>query len=309
LIHRDIKPANIWLEHGSHGPARKKTEKSDDIPFRVDPCSSVAAFRVKILDFGLARAAGEQAHLTQTGVVVGTPAYMAPEQARGEAVDHRTDLFSLGCVLYRICTGRMPFQRDNTMALLPSLAADQPPPPRECNPKVPAALSDLVMRLLAEKAADRPESARAVAVALAAIDVGQRGVKPRPSREAEQPGADTCSLPAAAPKRRRPVLIGIAIALLLSGLVAALLYMLFPRHSSVVDVNFITEPYEATILLDGKPVVAPDGTAYRTPCTVSGLPAGVHHISFQLDGFDELDAGDVDLREVREIIARWTRPH
>jgi hypothetical protein len=105
------------------------------------------------------------------------------------------------------------------------------------------------------------------------------------------------------------VLIGIAIALLLSGLVAALLYMLFPRHSSVVDVNFITEPYEATILLDGKPVVAPDGTAYRTPCTVSGLPAGVNHISFQLDGFDELDAGDVDLREVREIIARWTRPH
>ena len=83
LVHRDIKPANILLENGIE--------------------------RVKITDFGLARAA-DDASLTQSGVVAGTPQYMSPEQARGEAVDHRTDLFSLGSVLYAMCTGRPPFR-------------------------------------------------------------------------------------------------------------------------------------------------------------------------------------------------------
>jgi serine/threonine protein kinase len=84
FIHRDIKPANLWLE----GEAR----------------------RVKILDFGLARAASEEAALTQSGAIVGTPQYMAPEQAGGAPVDTRCDLFSLGCVLYRLCTGILPFK-------------------------------------------------------------------------------------------------------------------------------------------------------------------------------------------------------
>src|SRR5262249_49188334 len=83
LIHRDIKPANIWLE--------------------------APRGRVKILDFGLARAPTQEAGLTQQGAIMGTPAYMAPEQARGEAVDARTDLFSLGVVLYRLCSGQQPF--------------------------------------------------------------------------------------------------------------------------------------------------------------------------------------------------------
>ena len=86
LIHRDIKPANIWLEEGTG--------------------------RVKILDFGLARSAEEAGRLTQDGTILGTPAFMAPEQAMGGSqVDHRSDLFSLGCVLYRMVTGRAPVCR------------------------------------------------------------------------------------------------------------------------------------------------------------------------------------------------------
>jgi serine/threonine protein kinase len=144
LIHRDIKPANIWLEAGRD--------------------------RVKILDFGLARAARADTQLTQPGAMVGTPAYMAPEQAKGQPVDARSDLFSLGCVLYRCCTGELPFKGVDTLSILTALATVTPRPVRELNPVVPAALSDLIMQLLAKDPAGRPASARAAADALAALE-------------------------------------------------------------------------------------------------------------------------------------------
>jgi formylglycine-generating enzyme required for sulfatase activity len=142
LIHRDIKPSNIWLETGSG--------------------------RVKVLDFGLARVAEDTVTLTQTGTIVGTPAYMAPEQARGEAVDARSDLFSLGCVLYQLTTGELPFHGPNVTAILHALAVNRPRPPHEINPEVPPALSDLVMCLLAKDPTGRPPSAQAVSAALRA---------------------------------------------------------------------------------------------------------------------------------------------
>jgi hypothetical protein len=126
--------------------------------------------RVKLLDFGLARAAGDDARLTQSGVVLGTPAYMAPEQVGGRAVDERADLFSLGCVLYRCLTGQVPFRGGDTLATLAALATETPTPVRALNQEVPAALADLVERLLAKDPARRPPSARAVADALAALE-------------------------------------------------------------------------------------------------------------------------------------------
>jgi serine/threonine protein kinase len=144
LTHRDIKPGNIWLDQASG--------------------------RVKILDFGLARAADDTSHLTQSGMIVGTPAYMAPEQARGEAVDQRGDLFSLGCVLYRLCTGRLPFRGETTMAVLTALALDKPQPIRGLNPDVPQELADLVLQLLAKDQAQRPASADQVAHTLTEIE-------------------------------------------------------------------------------------------------------------------------------------------
>src|SRR5207249_3972927 len=98
-----IKPANVWLE--------------------------APEGRVKILDFGLARAGGEESNLTQEGAIVGTPAYMAPEQARGEAVDDRADLFSLGCVLYRMAAGRQPFSGKDAISTMRAVAPESPKPP------------------------------------------------------------------------------------------------------------------------------------------------------------------------------------
>jgi serine/threonine protein kinase len=157
LIHRDIKPANIWLETLPGGPALGRGRFGG---------------RVKILDFGLARAVADQnQHLTQTGMVVGTPDYMAPEQARtGQLLDGRCDLFSLGSVMYRMSTGRKPFQGDDVMGTLLALAMEDPPPPRYYNPEIPPQLSDMIRWLMAKNPGDRPRSAQDVVDSLAVIE-------------------------------------------------------------------------------------------------------------------------------------------
>ena len=136
LIHRDIKPANILLENGVE--------------------------RVRITDFGLARAAAD-ASVSQPGIVAGTPQYMAPEQARGEALDCRTDLFSLGSVLYAMCTGRAPFRAANSMAVLKRVCDEAPSPIREANADVPEWLIELIDKLQAKNPDDRYQSAAEVA--------------------------------------------------------------------------------------------------------------------------------------------------
>jgi WD40 repeat protein len=154
LIHRDIKPANVWLD-------------------------ATAGGRVKILDFGLARPAEADSSITQSGMIVGTPAYMAPEQAQGKPVDGRADLFSLGVVLYRLCSGRMPWKGENAMATLMAVATEEPVPVQELNPDLPPPLANLVMQLLAKSPAGRPRSATAVVEAIQAIEreqaAGQTG--------------------------------------------------------------------------------------------------------------------------------------
>src|SRR5262249_25994152 len=121
LIHRDIKPANIWLESVVNSPL--SVARKHSCPATADGLRTTD-YHVKILDCGLARGMGEQTQLTQSGAIVGTPAYMAPEQAGGLPVDHRCDLFSLGCVLYRLCTAELPFKGNDTMAILSALAME-----------------------------------------------------------------------------------------------------------------------------------------------------------------------------------------
>jgi tRNA A-37 threonylcarbamoyl transferase component Bud32 len=136
IIHRDIKPANILLENGVE--------------------------RVKITDFGLARAA-DDANLTQSGVITGTPNYMSPEQAAGTAVDARSDLFSLGSVLYALCTGHPPFRAETPLAVLRRVCDDPIRPPREVNPDVPDWLDAIIRKLLSKNPANRFHTADDVA--------------------------------------------------------------------------------------------------------------------------------------------------
>ena len=139
LVHRDIKPANLWI-----------TESN----------------RVKILDFGLVRIMDENPQLTCTGMIAGTPCYMSPEQSRGDELDARSDLFSLGCVLYQCLTGKLPFASSNALATLQAIQQVQPASPRSLDASTPADVSDLVMGLLEKSPHRRPDSASDVASAL-----------------------------------------------------------------------------------------------------------------------------------------------
>lgn len=162
IIHRDIKPSNIWIEAGTD--------------------------RVKILDFGLAHNVGGETLLTQEGAVVGTPAFMAPEQAQGLTVDHRVDLFSLGCVLYQMISGVSPFARKDILSTLRALEMETPEAPALRAPETPGPLSDLAMKLLAKKPDDRPQSAEAVLATLEAIERNlQSGDHPQTIIEAAPP--------------------------------------------------------------------------------------------------------------------------
>ncbi|MCE9564711.1 MAG: transporter substrate-binding protein [Planctomycetes bacterium] len=157
LVHRDIKPANLWLEpvqnveRGTQSEASEETAKQD-LPFRV-----------KILDFGLARLVSGDNNLTSTGLVMGTPNYMSPEQASGLVVDGRSDLFSLGCVFYAMLTGNLPFPGHTAMGVMMALATKTPDRVDKSNPAIPKAVADLVAKLLRKKPDRRPASAREVA--------------------------------------------------------------------------------------------------------------------------------------------------
>ncbi len=191
LVHRDVKPANILLENGVE--------------------------RVRLTDFGLARAAADAA-LTQSGVVAGTPMYMAPEQARAEAVDHRADLFSLGSTLYAACTGHPPFRAESAVAVLRRVSDDTPRPVRELNPDVPEWLAAIIARLHAKDPARRYQSAAEVADLLGRClaHVQQPLVLPLPRTNLRS-------------GRRRVLLGTVATALLASGAVAAVLLLPGPQ--------------------------------------------------------------------------------
>src|SRR5262249_42495298 len=165
IIHRDVKPSNLMFPQGE-----------------VD--------QVKLLDFGIARRSDALLGLTRTGVMVGSPGYMAPEQARGDraVLDARADLFSLGCVLYECLTGRPAFFGD-PVAVRAKVLLTNPLPIRELNPDVSPGLQDLVDELLSKDLAQRPRDAERLARQLSGLR--EASGAPRPGQASASSSADT----------------------------------------------------------------------------------------------------------------------
>ncbi|MBI2891923.1 MAG: protein kinase [Deltaproteobacteria bacterium] len=173
IVHRDIKPSNLFLPSG-------------------------AIEEVKVLDFGIARAGGPLAARTKSGVILGTPGYMAPEQARGErSLDARADVFALGSVLFECITGQAAFAGEHLMAILTKILFEDTLRVSELRGGVPAALDSLVARMLAKQPADRPADGSALETALRRLDPAgtiDEAPTPQPTGERSITGRELCLL-------------------------------------------------------------------------------------------------------------------
>jgi tRNA A-37 threonylcarbamoyl transferase component Bud32 len=231
LVHRDIKPSNILLAAAGA------------------PAEPGAA---KIGDFGLARVSDES-RLTRTGAVAGTPMYMAPEQARGEAVDHRADLFSLGSVLYTLCTGREPFPGGSPLGVLRQVCDATPRPVRELNSAVPDWLAATIERLHAKRAADRFDLAAEVAELLR-----YNLEHPEEPRAVPRPRTSGWA-------RRRPYLLALATAVAVLLLAAASMLagrsLFGPGQQAGVRLRATLRGHESTVW---SVAFAPDGQTLAT---------------------------------------------
>jgi predicted RNA-binding Zn-ribbon protein involved in translation (DUF1610 family) len=281
LIHRDIKPANVWLE--------------------------APRGRVKILDFGLARAATQDAGLTQEGAIVGTPSYMAPEQACGKPVDARCDLFSLGCVLYRLCTGQQAFRGTDTISTLLAVAGDQPPAPTQLVPELPQPLSDLVMKLLEKEPARRPASAGEVAESLRAMEAKAAGSRVSAGDTVALPSGSVAAGARGGRRRKLLVLAACLLALLLGGGWLAMVLLRVETAKGTLIVELDGTETEARIK-NGKVVLTrPDGKALYTLSPSERnreLPAGAYRV--RVEGADglTLDTPEFTLKKGETAVVR-----
>jgi tRNA A-37 threonylcarbamoyl transferase component Bud32 len=243
LIHRDVKPANLWLE-GEAG-------------------------RVRLLDFGLAHEEEAAVSLTQAGTVVGTPAFMSPDQMSGQPLDPRTDLFSLGCVLYQCATGKRAFEGQVLSAVLLAVAEHHPPSAHSVNPAVPPGLSGLIDRLLAKAPADRPESARAVVEMLCAVEPG-RVMTSFTGRSPPPLAAPTLERPVM--PRRRPLWPWVTAAALAVGVVAAVGYFVPKRPENPP----VAPPGAPTPAADPLGVTKLDVRVWKRTDPLKGLALGTN---------------------------------
>jgi serine/threonine-protein kinase len=190
IIHRDVKPGNLMVIGGPAG--RRRRDSSAHEP-------PTGEMTVKLTDFGIARASA-QTRLTQVGSVVGTAAYLAPEQARGEEATPAADVFALGVVLYQLLTGRLPWEGSTLAELAIRRENEQPLPPTSYDPEVPATLSDAVLRSLEGEVGARYSTARELARAL---EAGLEGRAPPPPED-ELPTNMLSPAPTEATRRMQP---------------------------------------------------------------------------------------------------------
>ena len=223
VIHRDVKPGNVLITRSG---------------------------QVKVTDFGIARAARDSAgeNLTQTGTVMGTATYFSPEQAQGLAIDERSDVYSLGVVLYEMVCGRPPFQGDNPVAIAYQHVQDAPVAPSQLNADVPPELEAIIMRALTKKPEDRYANANDLRADLLRFREGKRvaattmavPLTPTPDATRVQPGVDAtrvapattgavATAPSPPPARRNGAYIVLLLVLL--GILGILLFLLYNQFS------------------------------------------------------------------------------
>ncbi|MBW2375852.1 MAG: serine/threonine protein kinase, partial [Deltaproteobacteria bacterium] len=155
IVHRDLKPENVFLI---------RRNDTDDF--------------VKVLDFGIAKVANGPKRLTRDGEVLGTPHYMSPEQCEGDGVDHRTDIYALGVLLYEMVTGHVPHDADTMMGILTKQMYEDPIPPKVRVPQVSEQLEQLIMRCLEKKPEQRYQTMHAIEADLQRVHTGQQPVGP-----------------------------------------------------------------------------------------------------------------------------------
>ncbi|MDX9833220.1 MAG: protein kinase [Anaerolineae bacterium] len=246
FVHRDVKPANIFVGPGDH---------------------------VTLTDFGIAKAASETQQLTRTGTLMGTPEYMSPEQASGGEVDHRTDLYALGVVLYQALVGHVPFRGTTPHAVLHNVIYEPPLAPRQVNPNLSAALEGVILKAIAKQPEQRFQRGAELVRALRRATEGA-------ARDAFEPAAPRRPAPVAArpmapPPRRRsalPWLLGAAAALLILGTAAVVAMLLInggppvlPPATQVADEN----PPEPTLT-----AAAPSSVPTSAPTAVPTADVG-----------------------------------
>jgi serine/threonine protein kinase len=261
IIHRDLKPENVWIVT----PKRGK-------PF------------VKLLDFGIAKllSSGERS-TTQTGMVMGTPHYMSPEQCHGKAVDHRTDIYAMGVMLYQLYSGRLPFSGETFAEILAKQIIDTPEPPSK-HAQIPAELDKLIMKCLAKDPAARPQSAKELGHSLSSILVGAAA---RVQRAAGQPtSATTLSASAievrrrergteVAPRRggKRTVVVGAAVAVAAAIAIVAVA-LTWRGHAPPAPVA-AAQPAPPSVRPPAAPPAAPAPTPVAAPAEAPVMPVEV----------------------------------
>ena len=289
VIHRDIKPSNLFLVDSGRGT-----------PY------------VKLLDFGIAKlgaARGQNTPQTNVNAVVGTPDYMAPEQARGQAISGLTDLYALGCVLYELLTGQRIFVAESTLEIMFAHVERAPVPPSKVVPSIPEAVDKFLLHLVKKNPAKRPQNAHLAREELHAVlrEIGEAGSLPAPSDRSLQPTRGvpiTASSPATVlvkPPKNPVVPAAIAGALML---VSALAFAFWPHAEPVAPAPIIpskiaperpppppTPPPEVEAQLAEAPPPPPAVVDAGVPVVMKprkdALPARLAKLKLQLEEHDK----------------------
>jgi len=201
IVHRDLKPDNIYL-----------IKRGGDSNF------------VKVLDFGIAKVGGSSSKLTRAGQVFGTPHYMSPEQCAGSGVDHRTDIYAIGIIMYEMATGEVPFDADNLMGILTKHLYEEATPPRQLVPSIPEELELVILKAMTKQADTRYQTMEELLQDLERVEAGVGTMARETTTSFQTSGATSIEAPAlGGGKSKMPLIAGLAVLLIGGGAAAAVM--------------------------------------------------------------------------------------